>query len=431
MERIASALPLVAAILAAIPGAASASGFQLTEQNSSGLGNAYAGSAAIAENASTLYYNPAGMTQLRDREASGGLTAIGTSFKFSDNGSSVGALGGTGNGGDGGGWGYVPNGYLSWALSRDLYVGVGFGAPYGLKTEYETPWLGAAQSTSFDVKTYNINPSLAYRVNDALSLGIGVNWQRLETTYKRQLATLNADYAASQMKLTLAGELWGWNVGALFTLSPATKLGVSYRSAMRHHTEGKIEVTGPNPLINAGASSDAKATLNIPDFFVLSVAHQLDDRWQLLGDVSRTGWSIDPSVDIYRTSNTGTGTGDGTLAQSLITEFRNTWRFALGANYRVNDDWKLRFGLAYDQTPTTDAATRLTAMPDNNRTWFSFGAQWRPDQQSTLDFGVAYLYLKDSQIHNDQSGAPDFRGLVSGTYSASAWILGAQYSLAF
>ena len=132
MSLNASTLPLAAAMLLAWSNTASASGFQLTEQNASGLGNAYAGSAAVAENASTLYYNPAGMTQLRDREVSAGLAAIGTSFKFSDNGSSVGALTGTGNGGDGGGWGFVPNGYLTWALSRDLYVGIGIGAPYGL-----------------------------------------------------------------------------------------------------------------------------------------------------------------------------------------------------------------------------------------------------------------------------------------------------------
>lgn len=433
MSRIASTLPLAAAILFALPNTAGASGFQLTEQNASGLGNAYAGSAAVAENASTLYYNPAGMTQLREREISAGLAAIGTSFKFSDSGSSVGALAGTGNGGDGGGWGFVPNGYLSWALSRDLYVGVGFGAPYGLKTEYQTPWLGAAQSTSFDVKTYNINPSLAYRVSDAVSLGFGVSWQRLETTYKRQLATISPAFAASQMKLTLEGELWGWNAGALFTLSPETRIGVSYRSAMRHKTDGKIEVSGPSAAINAAYSSDARARLNIPDFFVLSMTHKLDPRWELLGDISRTGWNSSQSVDIYRSSNTGTGTGtgNGNLAQQLITEFRATWRVALGANYTLNDAWKLRFGIAYDQTPITDPTTRLTAMPDNNRTWFSFGTQWRPDKQSTLDLGVAYLYLRDSQINNDQRAAPDFRGLVSGSYDASAWILGAQYSLAF
>jgi len=165
---------LPALIISLLAGNASAAGFQLLEQNASGLGNAYAGSAAVAENASTIFYNPAGMTQLKDRELSTGLVAVGTSFKFNDTGSSVGFLTGTGTGGNGGGWGFIPNAYMSWALNKDLYVGLGVGAPFGLKTEYDNPWVGAAQSTLFDIKTYNINPSVAYRVNDQVSIGAGL-----------------------------------------------------------------------------------------------------------------------------------------------------------------------------------------------------------------------------------------------------------------
>jgi long-chain fatty acid transport protein len=429
MVRVNSLRPIALLMLVFCSGSASASGFQLTEQNGSGLGNAYAGSAAVAENASTIFFNPAGMTQLRDHEISGGLAAVLTSFKFSDNGSSVGALTGTGNGGDGGGWGFIPNAYLSWALTKDIYVGVGVGAPYGLKNEYDKPWVGAAQTVSFDVKTYNINPSIAYRVNESVSLGFGVNWQRLETTYDRQVATVSVVHAASPLRLTLEDEAWGWNAGVLFTLSPATKIGLSYRSGVTQNTNGKIEVTGPSALLNASASSDAKTELHIPDFFIASVAHKLNDRWEILGDISRTGWSANPKVDIYRSSNTGTGTGDGTIAQVLDTEFRNAWRFALGSNYKYSDALKLKYGLAYDQTPVKAPETRLVALPDNSRTWFSFGAQWLPNKESALDLGVAYLYLKDSGIHNDQRASG--RGLVAGTYSASAWILGAQYSMAF
>ena len=172
--------------LVTLSGAASASGFQLLEQNANGIGNAFAGSAAVAENASTIYYNPAGMTQLQAHEISGGISAVGPSFRFHDQGSSVGALGGTGDGGNAGGWAALPNGYVSLALNKDLYVGIGVGAPFGLKTEYDNPWLGAAQSTSFTIKTININPSIAYRVNDRVSLGFGLNWQHLDAEYKRQ-----------------------------------------------------------------------------------------------------------------------------------------------------------------------------------------------------------------------------------------------------
>ena len=119
--------------------------------------------------------------------------------------------------------------------------GVGFGAPFGLKTEYDNPWIGAAQSTMFEVKTYNVNPSIAYRLNDQVSLGAGANWQRLEANYERQ-ATVTPAGSVTPIKLDLDDDAWGWNVGALFTLSPLTKVGVSYRSSIQYHTSGTLSV---------------------------------------------------------------------------------------------------------------------------------------------------------------------------------------------
>ena len=417
---------LPALIMGLFSSYASASGFQLIEQNASGLGNAYAGSAAVADNASTIFYNPAGMTQLQEREFSGGLAAVGTSFKFTNQGSSVGQL--AGNGGDGGSWGVVPNAYMSWALNKDLYVGVGVGAPFGLKTEYTNPWIGAAQSTLFDVKTYNINPSIAYRVNEAFSIGGGLNWQRLTAEYGRQ-AGVAGPFALSPLKLNLDGDAWGWNVGGLWTLSPTTKVGVSYRSAISYDLTGNINVTGPSPAINAGGSSGAKASLKLPDTLIISGTKQVSDKWQMLGDVSWTGWSSIPKIDVIRTS----GAFAGQIAQTLDTKFRDTWRVAVGANYQYTETLKLKFGIAYDQTPVKGADSRLVSLPDNDRTWFSFGTQWTPKKGSTVDFGIAYLYINDAAIHNDQISANPAanRGLVAGTYNDSAWILGLQYSLAF
>jgi long-chain fatty acid transport protein len=412
---------LPALIVGLLAGNASAAGFQLLEQNSSGLGNAYAGSAAVAENASTIFYNPAGMTQLKDRELSTGVTAIGTSFKFNDKGSSVGFLTGTGTGSNGGGWGFVPNAYMSWAMNKDLYLGLGVGAPFGLKTEYDNPWVGAAQSTKFDVKTYNLNPSVAFRVNDKVSVGAGLNWQRLTAQYQRQVAVVSSVYASSPLTLDLAGDSWGWNVGALFTVTPATKIGVSYRSTVSYDLTGDINVNGPSAAVNAGASSGAQASLKLPDTFILSGTHQLSDKVQLLADVSWTGWSSIPKIDILRTS--------GALAQSLETDFRDTVRVAVGTTYQYTGNVKLKFGLAYDQTPVKGASTRLVSLPDNDRTWFSTGAQFTVGKGGVLDVGATYLLLSNSQINNNQSAAG--RGTVYGDYSANAWLFGVQYARAF
>ena len=418
-------------ILGMTSGYAAAAGFQLLEQNVSGLGNAYAGSAAVAENASTIFYNPAGMTQLKDREFSAGVAAIGPSFKFSDSGSNVGLLAGTGNGGDAGSWAYVPNAYLSAALNKDLYVGVGISAPFGLKTEYSSPWLGSAQSNSFSVETMNLNPSIAYRVSDKVSLGGGLNWQHIDAKYKRLAAVETASGVPGSVLVkapvvaTLAGDSWGWNLGGLFTLSPATKVGVSYRSSVNQDTTGDVVTSSSIPAVNAAKSSNVKASLKLPDTFIASATHQLDGKWQLLGDVSWTGWSSIPQLDLIRTSGASTGQS----AQKLNTDFRDTWRFAVGANYQYSPDLKFKFGLGFDQTPVKGASTRLVSLPDNDRTELSTGAQWKLSGGSTVDVGLAYLYFSDTSIANDQTA--EHRGLVQGNYTGSAWLLGVQYSVPF
>ena len=418
---------LIPALIAVIfSGSAAAAGFQLLEQNASGLGNAYAGSAAVAENASTIFYNPAGMTQLQGVQVSGGLSVVGTSFQFTDQGSSgTGALAASGSGGDGGDLGFIPNGYVSWQLNKDLHVGLGLGAPFGLKTSYDDLWVGAAQSTEFDIKTYNLNPSIAYRVNDSVSLGAGLNWQRVEATYKR-LTAVSVAGVASPLKLTLDDDSWGWNIGALFTVTPDTKVGVSYRSKVKYNTKGEIEISGPL----ATNSSDASASITLPDVAIFSLTQKLNDRIELLGDISWTGWSSIPKVDIVRASATLNGFFPaGSIAQTLDTDFRDTWRVAFGANYKLNNEWLLKGGIAYDQTPVKGASTRLVSLPDNDRTWFSVGAQWKQSPAVTLDVGATYLYVQDTKIDNDQTAAG--RGRVTGTYEDSAWIFGVQVSMAF
>lgn len=425
---------LIPALLAvAFSGGAFASGFQLLEQNASGIGNAYAGSAAVAENASTIFYNPAGMTKLQSREFSAGVSLVRPGFEFSNQGSVIAPATGTGNGGDAGGWAVVPNGFLSWALNKDLYVGIGISAPFGLKTEYNDDWVGRFQAIKFDVKTININPSIAYRLNDVVSLGAGVNWQKIEAQYVRQLATAVGVFPANntiaqntRVKLDIDDDSWGWNAGAMFDLSPTSRVGVSYRSAIKHTLEGTLNFD-PTTLV---ANVNAKAAIKLPDTLILSGTHRLSDQVTLLGDISWTGWSSIPKVDIVRTSSGGTPTtAAGTTAQTLETKFRDTWRVAVGGTYHYNNAWDLKFGVAYDQTPVRGTSERLVSLPDNDRVWLSVGAQWKLSKEARVDFGGAYLYVRDTNIDNNQTALA--RGRVTGSYDSNVWLLGAQYSQSF
>jgi len=400
---------------------AGAAGFQLFEQNASGIGNAYAGSAAVAENASTIFFNPAGMTKLQAREISFGLSAVRPSIKFNNSGSTTPqaftagfppgstTTPATGNdGGDAGGWNYIPNGYLSWSLSKDLYAGIGVSAPFGLATEYDSNWMGRYQAIKFKIETINVNPSIAYRVNDMISLGIGVSWQKMKAEYIRQ-----AHPALGQAALNADDSAWGWNAGALFQLAPATRLGVSYRSAVKHSLEGDL---AGNALL--GLPKPANADIKLPDMAIVSFTQGFGS-YELLADVSWTGWSSVDKVNIL---------SGGALVQTLDAGFRDTWRVALGTNYKVSEAWKLKCGVAYDQTPVPGADKRLVSLPDSDRTAVAAGVQWKPSKTSALDFGMEYLFMKAADIENSQNPT---RGIVKGDYSNNALIMGAQYSLSF
>lgn len=396
---------LPAALLAVFSGAVSAAAFQLLEQNASGIGVSYAGSAAIAENASTIFYNPAGMTLLPGRQVSLGVTGIGPSYKFTNLGSS-GALTGS-NGGDAGGWAAVPNAYFSWQLTPQWHAGVGISAPFGLATEYEDPnWIGRFHSIKSEIKTINVNPSIAYRVNDRVALGFGLNYQRIKAEMSNMIPV---PVTLSQLKGDDAA--WGWNAGALFTLSPAMRVGVSYRSPVKYNLEG-------NQLIVGVANLPVQAKLELPSIFTLSVWQQVSDRWEAMGDLSYTRWKSLDRLDIYR-RDTGGFVGSENFG------YGNSWRIAWGAAYKYNEAWKIKFGIAYDRTPT-NYTIRSARVPDNNRVWLSLGTQWKPARDSVLDVGYAYLYIKDTALNQTKYGLT-----LNGNYDASAHILGIQYTQGF
>lgn len=430
---------VVASLATLVCGQASAAGFQLIDQNAGGIGNAYAGSAASAENASTIFYNAAGLTELSNTNISGGLTAIEATCRFHNEASSAGALAAGNTAVDGCGSGIIPNAYISSSITDDIHVGIGINSPFGLMTKYQSPWIGGAQSIKFDVKTININPTLAIRANDNLSFGFGLDWQRFKSEYERLVGTFNVPGVASTAGVTAAinvsDNAWGWNAGALLKLSPATKIGLSYRSSLDHKAKGDLSLRSDgsatatatmNALNAAGASGAVSVDLKAPDIWILSAAHHLNDRWELLADISRTGWSSIPRLNIVK--------ADGSMVQTINTDYRDTWRVALGANYQLYDNVKLRVGTAYDQTPTKGTTSRFTFMPDNDRIWLSFGTQWQPTKTSAVDFGAAYIYLRDSRIHNDQSNPANpllDNGVVDGKYTARAWVYGLQYSVSF
>lgn len=395
-----------AMLLLAFSGTASAAAFQLWEQNASGIATAYAGSAAVADNASTIFFNPAGMTLLPGIQVSAGVAGVAPSYKFSNGGSS-GLLGAGGDGGNAGGWSAVPNAYISWQLAPDWFVGLGVSAPFGLNTEYDQGnWIGSYQATKSKITTVNYNPSLAWKMNDKVSLGLGFSYQTIDAEFS---SAVPGPLRSVQLKGDDSS--WGWNAGALFTLSPAMRVGISYRSAVDYTLEGNA------------AGLPAKADVKLPDTAILSVWQQVSDNWEAMGDLSYTNWSTLQSLNV-NSSNTGVQLGSQNL------DYKDSWRIAWGAAYRATEAWKVKFGIAYETTPIPSG--KLTAsLPDNDRIWFSFGGQWNGGSYGKIDAGLAYLYMKDPSINQTKVFPGGATSTLRGSYSDSAMLLGVQYSNGF
>ena len=225
------------------------------------------------------------------------------------------------------------------------------------------------------------------------------------------------------------GDGWGWNIGVIYQLSESTRVGLSYRSHVIIDADGDTTIRNQsvtNPLVASRIGTmkaDASTSVKLPDSAILSVVHDLNERWQLLGDISWTGWSSIRSLDIYNTGNPAIP-GD-----SLDLRFRNTWRVALGANYRLNEQWTLKGGVAWDQSPIRNSNYRPTSLPDNDRYWVSIGAQYAPNKQLRIDVGYAHLFIDDTRINNTTEAAS--KGVVRGKYDSDANILGVQVSYQF
>ncbi|OGA39276.1 MAG: hypothetical protein A3G24_21980 [Betaproteobacteria bacterium RIFCSPLOWO2_12_FULL_62_13] len=430
MKMVKKLLPLsVGVALGSITVGAQASGFQLMEQNASGLGNAYAGQAAAAENASTIFFNPAGMTRLPGRQVAVALNAIRPSAEFSDSGASSAPLGLAspgGNGGDAGDWAFVPNAYLSWQLSPRWWLGIGVSVPFGLKTEYDQGWVGRFQSQKSEIKTVDVNPSVAFKVTDAVSLGGGVSYQKAQVKLDR--SAILAPPIESRAHIDIDDSQWGWNIGALFNLGTDTRIGVTYRSTMDFDLAGTIAFTNA-PVVGV-TSQGVRASAEVPDTLSWGIAHQLNPRWELLGDITFTRWSKIKTVPLVTTSASALIPANFTL-DTFNFQFKDTFRIGLGANWKWRDDFAWKFGVAYDKSPVEDQF-RTTTLPDKDRTWIAVGGKYRMSKQATLDFGYAHLFIKDPVI-NQQRGVvtPPLQGNVVGKYDSDVNIVSAQFTYSF
>ena len=307
-----------------------------------------------------------------------------------------------------------------------------------------------------EIKTLNLNPSVAWRIGERISLGVGIDYQRLDAELTNDV-NYSAVIAQGVQQLVLAGQLppatgnaviaanagqsgrarvrgdddaWGFNVGALFDLSDSTRLGLSYRSSIDYTVQGTIAFAAPagadpisNGIIAAASAPGAPLSsgpvnvdLELPDTATLSLQHDFGDKFAVLADVAWTGWSSVQELRIVRDS--------GVTASVTPEQWRDTWRYALGATYTMSDRITLRAGVAFDETPVPDE-TRTPRLPDTDRTWVAIGARWQPSPAVLMDFGYAHLFSDTVPLDQD-AGNVVASGLLNGHQHSDVDIVSAQ-----
>lgn len=432
---------------------AQAAGFAIIEHSVSGLGQAFAGSAAVAEDSSTIFFNPAGMnnvaTKVGETKITAGAHIIHPSSEFEDDGSTHALQPLTGvplmgnDGGDAGVTALVPNFYMTHRIDERLTFGFGSNAPFGLSTDYKEGWVGRYHGLLSEMLTVNLNPSLSYQVDDTLSVGVGVSAQYVEAKLTNAIDWGTLCFGVSDPntcgllglapqqndgRAKIEGDDWslGFNAGLLWQAAPNTRVGVAYRSKIDHELDGEAEFRTPaNAALIAAAAgivdADAHAKVTMPASFSVSAHHQLNSRVALLGDVTWTDWSQFEELRVELETH---------AADSVTTQnWDDSMRYSAGMIYDADGPWTYRAGLAWDETPIPDAEHRTPRIPGNDRAWVTLGASYAGAGGMSFDVSYAYITADEAKIRKLPIGEDALRGGLNGTYDATVHILSAQMSM--
>lgn len=383
-----------------------AAGFQLSEQSAIQMGRAMAGAGIVGDDLSAVHYNPAGMTLLSGTrmQATGIWVAVNLDYESRDGSvTENGRLKGQ----------TIPAGFITHQINDSLWAGLGLTVPYGMGTEFDENWGGMDRGTESMILTFDINPNLAWKVNDKLSVGGGISLQYAK-------AELGFGFDVPSFKTVAHANVkgdswaWGWNVGMMFQPVETVRVGLAYRSHIAHNADGHttLDINGMGSL-----TSDMKVRIKTPDTITLSATWEATDALRLSGTARWSKWSNFKSLSL---DNSGFGSAPAIAAHSTITNnWDDTWFFSVGADYKLNGQWTVRGGVAYDQGPVENQY-RMAVIPDTDRVWFSGGASYKYTDNLTFDFGATYIKgVGDKELVSaNEQASGEFKSLDSYIFSA-------------
>jgi long-chain fatty acid transport protein len=435
---------------------AQASGFQLREQSPSAQGTGFAGVSAGGSDISVMFFNPAAMTQFSGWQFSGGGSLVAPSAEFSNGKATrvtTDPISGPTSHGNAAVSAVLPNLNIMYSVSNDLKLGLGVNVPFGLTTEYDSNWMGRYHGLKSELKTIDITPTIAYRINPQWSVGAAFVARKADATLTNAvdfgLISLGVHAANPAFPLLvpgaydgtakLTGDTWGYGfkLGAIFQPSDALRVGMAYHGAMKMTLKGNVTFTYPAlpaPVVagfqQAGFhDGGGEADLKLPATYSIGFNYDLSQTVAIQGEVARSTWSKFDELRVKFTSNVPPQPVDS----NTVENWKDTTFIALGATCKVAA-WTYRVGLSHD-TGGVDDANRTPRIPDADRTWVSLGAGYAFSKAMSVDVAYSHLFIKDSTVGLTTTAStadPNFtRGNLSGSYKMNINIIGVNLRYSF
>ncbi|QBH97001.1 long-chain fatty acid transporter FadL [Limnobaculum zhutongyuii] len=420
----------LAIVIAAVSSNLYASGFQLQESSASGLGRAFSGEGAIADNAASGSRNPASMTMFDRPTFSGGAIYVQPTVKIdgtSPSGSDMSVSDITPNE-------WVPNLHFIYPINDSWAVGGSLTSNYGLSTQFSDDYAAGPLAGKTSLKTGNLNFSAAYRINEYFSFGAGFNAIYAEAEINRHAGENSNGMPRDTEVVHMKGDEWGygWNAGLLYEIDKENRIGLSYRSQVDIDFSGDYSSELPSkynamqaatgmPWGTNGQTVNGDLTLSLPEVWELAGYHKVAPKWAMHYGLSYTSWSEFKELK-------GTGSEGQTLFYKKE-NFRDAYRIALGTTYYHDDTWTWRAGIAFDDS-AVPADTRSISIPDQDRLWLSLGSTYNFTKDASVDLGVSYMHGQKVKIEeklNNSANSPTYTFRSEG----KAWLYGINLNYTF
>ncbi|MET2948156.1 outer membrane protein transport protein [Vibrio owensii] len=409
-------------------GVANAAGFQLAEYSATGLGRAYAGEAAMADNAGAQWRNPAMLTYLEGTQVSVGAIYVNPNIDVDGTSTFVNGSN-KASSHDFAHDAVIPNFYLSHQYNDKFAIGLAFGTNYGMETDLGKDFAAANFGNEASVTSMEANLNAAYKLNEALSIGGGIRYiiadGSIGAVMPPQMGLVKPTLPGQTLKYMEGDDTaWGWQVGAAWQINENNRLGFAYKSAVDLTLEGHANGLAFNPM-NPNAKKAGSMDLTLPATAELASFHQLNDQLAVHASINWTDWSsfkelvadFPDKSDLIKSEN-----------------WEDNYRFAVGTTYKLDQKWTLRSGVAYDMSAVNDKY-RTTTIPETDRLWLSVGAGYEWSKNLTLDAGFTYIFAKDAPISEPRDAsdneAAGFGGAFEGEVTGNVWLIGVQANYTF